>query len=131
MAREPVLVSLCASRRIDSAAGGAVATHVLSAPDHYRLALGVDEIVVGADLTALDANAGVAIRIEWSWDGLKWRLGTTVITEKTAVDVYTGVFNTAAERTPFVRVIAEVRDVTTTAPVGATLDAWALYKYNA
>lgn len=125
----PQFVNLVSSRRIDSGAGGVPATHALSPPDQYSLGLGISEIAVGLEIAELDVNGGVTVKMEWSWDGRLWRVGSTVIAEKTGVDVYTGVFNTAAERTPFLRVIAEIRDTTTTAPVGGTVNAWAVYRY--
>ncbi len=108
---------------------GTVRTTILTPREKWGLPLGLSELLVGLRVSDLTTNGGVTIKWQWSLDGRTWKTGTTIITEKTSANDYTGDFSAPAERTPFGRVVAEVRDTVASNQISATVTSWGLYRY--
>ena len=109
---------------------GGVRKTVVTTQQASALGLGCTSLLVGLHIAAIDPNAGVTIHYQYSLDRQNWLAGTAaVITEKTGTGDWTGVITTAAELTPFIRVLVEVRDTVAGNPLEATVTTWSYYQY--
>jgi hypothetical protein len=118
---------------VQSASNGAVQTYIITPKQYWGMGVNLAEFLAGLRIRTLtDANAGAGVTVKWEYslDGKTWKTGSTVITEKTAVDDYTGIHNANSEQTPFVRLKIEVRDTAAAAQKAALISVFAYYKFR-
>jgi len=113
-----------------SNADGSARTTILTPSQYWGLPLGISDLLAGLRVSQLTTNAGVTVKWQYSLDGRFWRTGATVISQVTAVDDYTALFNTAAQKTPFGRLVAELQDTSVgNSQMTAVVTSWGLYRY--
>lgn len=116
---------------VQSYSNGAGQTFVITPSQYFPMGLNLSALYVGLRIKNPDATVGVTTKAEWSLDGKNWKsASSTVITEKSAADDYTGGFTAAAEVFPYVRVIVTVRDTALTAMKTAQITVWGYYLYR-
>jgi hypothetical protein len=114
-----------------SLGAGGVQRYVLAPKKYWALGLNVQEVFGGLRIKSPDANFGLTLKWDYSLDGIGFKTSSTaIITEKSAADDYTGIFNAATELPPFGRIIAEVRATTGSTQVGAQVSVWQYMKYR-
>jgi hypothetical protein len=116
--------------QVESLGGGAIRKYVVTPKKFWGLAMGSTVFVAGLRISELDPNAGVTVKYQWSLDGAVWQTGSTVVTEKTSPGDYTGEHTTTSEKTPFGRLLVEVRDTTSSNQLTGQISVFEYVRYN-
>lgn len=127
--RSPVYVNYVSDTLLASDADGSVRTVVITPRRFWGLPLGMGELLVGLRVEGRETGFGVTLKWQWSLDGSRWVTGSTIGQERTTDGDFLAVFNAVAEKTPFGRVVAEVRDTGSASQKTATCSAWGYYHY--
>lgn len=128
-----IYLVLCEDLTLQSASDGHAQTHVITPKGNWGLGLNLGDFLAGLRIkSSSDNNAGAGVTLLWQWslDGKTWKTGSTVIAEKTTVDDYTGSHAVTTEQTPFVRLIASVRDTAMTVQKSANISVWGYYRFR-
>jgi len=109
---------------ISSKAGGALQRVILTPREQWNAAMGATTFLGALHIGSLDPNCGIAVKVEFSFDGVNWLPGQVIIAEKIAAGYYAGEHTITVEQFPWRRVVAEIRDTTAAAQVYAVVSAW-------
>lgn len=126
-------VVLCEDLTVQSASNGTAQTYIITPKQYWGLGLNLSDFICGLRIKSSgDSNAGAGVTLTWQWslDGKTWKTGTTVISEKTTADDYTGSHAVTSEQTPFVRLLASVRDTGTTIQKSSLISVWGYYRFR-
>lgn len=116
--------------QIESLGGGGIRKYVITPRKYWALPMGSTTFLAGMRISELDLNCGITVRYQWSLDGVVWNTGATIITEKTLVGDTTGDHVVGAGKTPFGRLLVEVRDTTSAGQVTGQVSVYTYVRYN-
>jgi hypothetical protein len=124
-----VYVGVAEDLQVESLALGGVRKYVVTPKKYWGLPMASTQFMAGLRLGEISSNGGVTVKYQWSLDGVVWKTGATLIPEKTQSDDYTGDHVVGSEKTPFGRLLVEVRDTTSTAQVTAEISVYQYVRY--
>lgn len=125
-----IYVNIAQDRVVESNATGTLRTVTLTPRRSWALGLNLREMLIGLRINSISGGR-LTVLWQYSLDAQKWKDGTALINQVTAVDDYFAVMNTPAQIPPFVRLAVQMDDgITPTIQRTALISAWSLYKYN-
>ncbi len=125
-------IALVEDLLVTSNADGTSRMTIITDKDLWGMGLNLSSLLGCLRVSSLSNNAGVLLGLQYSFDGNAWLdASTVVVAEQTAVGSDTGSFSTVEELTPFIRIVARVREVTSpTTEVTARISAWLYLKFR-
>ncbi len=126
-----VYMALVEDVNITSNSDGTARMHVLSPIAANAMGLNLASFLCCMRISSLSTNGGVTVKYQFSFDGVNWQdAASALISEKTSAGSSEGLHNTETEQTPFLRIVATVRDTVGSAQINAPVSVWGYYKYR-